>query len=89
MKVVDKLETKCRKCNTTINVLVVEGDPGYVLTSNGGMESLFLPQGSTSLPVAQLSQQERMDIVKTMKEELKEQMKKQNKKPPKKKRKKK
>ncbi len=76
MKVVDKLESVCEDCGTTINVLVIEGDPGYVLTSNGGVESLFLPQGSTSPPVSELSDKDRKEIINHMKTAMKIQQKK-------------
>jgi len=67
IKVVDKIETKCVACGTKITATVLEGDPGYVLTANAGVESLFLPQGSTSPPVSSLSAAERAQIIKEMK----------------------
>lgn len=71
IKVVDKIDSVCGSCGTKITATVLEGDPGYLLTSNGGVESLFLPQGSTSPPVSELSPQERAAIIKEMKTRFK------------------
>ena len=57
---VGKLEGLCERCGTTIKAMVLEGDPGYVLT--------ILPQGSTSVPVSQLSPEERAEILAQLKE---------------------
>ena len=67
IKVVDKFETKCTICGTKITAKILEGDPGFVLTSTNGVEALFLPQGSTSPPVSDLSAAERARIIKEMK----------------------
>ena len=69
-KVVDKLETRCLKCNTGIVVTVLEGDPGYVLTKNGNREMLFLPQGSTSKPVSELTVGEHEAMIHEMKRNM-------------------
>ena len=65
-KVVDKLDALCQSCDTPIKILVLHGDPGYVLTKNQGVCQLFLPQGSTSPPVSSLSAQEQMQIIAEM-----------------------
>ncbi|MCA8992232.1 MAG: hypothetical protein KDA88_09655 [Planctomycetaceae bacterium] len=69
-KIVDRLETKCLNCNTGIVVSVLEGDPGYVLTKHGNKEMLFLPQGSTSKPVAELTVGEHEAIIQEMKKNM-------------------
>lgn len=71
-KVVDTLETKCLSCDTTIAVTVLEGDPGYVLTKKGDNEMLFLPQGSTSKPVSELTVGEHEAMIQEMKKNLPE-----------------
>ena len=70
MKIVAQLDTKCPECAKTIRANVIEGDPGYVLTSNGGVESLMLPQGSTSAPVSDLSDDEQLGIINQMKKDV-------------------
>jgi hypothetical protein len=65
---VGKLEGLCERCGTTIKAMVLEGDPGYVLTIQDGKDVLFLPQGSTSVPVSQLSPEERAEILAQLKE---------------------
>lgn len=70
VKVVDKIETRCPRCGTKITATVLEGDPGYVLTSREGIEALFLPQGSTSKPVSELSEVERRAIIAEMKRRI-------------------
>jgi hypothetical protein len=67
LTVVDKIETKCTACGTKITASILEGDPGYVLTSTKGVEAIFLPQGSTSRPVSDLTPEERAQIIKEMK----------------------
>lgn len=66
MRVVDKMEAQCNKCGSAIVVLVIEGDPGYVLTQNGGVASLFRPQGSTSTAVPDLTVGEYTKILQEM-----------------------
>ena len=72
IKVVDKIETTCTQCGTKIIATVLEGDPGYVLTSANGIESLFLPQGSTSKPVAELTRNEQATMIAEMKRRMKD-----------------
>ena len=50
-----------------ITASVLEGDPGYVLTSKDGIDALFLPQGSTAKPVSELSSSEKRRIIKEIK----------------------
>ena len=71
IKVIEKIETKCGECGTKITATILEGDPGYVLTKNGGVEALFLPQGSTSPPVSSLTPKEQADIIAEMKARMK------------------
>jgi hypothetical protein len=66
-KVVDEIETKCAACGTKITAKILEGDPGYMLVGNPGNESLFLPQGSSSAPVSDLTPEEGAEIIKEMK----------------------
>jgi hypothetical protein len=86
VKIVDKFETICTECDTPIVAMVLEGDPGYLLTQNGGIESLFLPQGSASTPVSELSHKDREDIIDHMKVQIAIAQKKAKKKSTKKKR---
>jgi hypothetical protein len=71
IRVVDEIETKCTACGTKITAKILEGDPGYMLVGNAGAEFLFLPQGSTSTPVSELSPQEQADTIREMKERFK------------------
>jgi len=67
---VDKIETKCLACGTVIHASVLEGDPGYILTSNAGRESLFLPQGSTAKPVSELSAEQQISMIAAIKADM-------------------
>jgi hypothetical protein len=69
-KVVDKLAAVCQSCGAPITAIVLEGDPGYVVTGGEGNEKLFLPQGSTSPPVSSLSAEEQSRIIAEMKAEV-------------------
>lgn len=71
VRVVDKIETKCSACGTKITATILEGDPGYILTANNGHEALFLPQGSTSVPISDLMPTEQAKIIKEMKGRIK------------------
>lgn len=70
VKVVDRLAARCESCRAKITAIVLEGDPGYVLTSNGGVDELFLPQGSSSPPVSSLSNEQRQRIIESMKADM-------------------
>lgn len=67
IRVVDEIETKCETCGTKITAKILEGDPGYMLVGNAGSESLFLSQGSSSTPVADLTPQQRAQTINEMK----------------------
>jgi len=69
-KIVDILETECESCKTPITVHVIEGDPGYTLISNNGIDSLYLPQGSTSTPVSALSGKQRKKIIAKIQKQM-------------------
>ena len=70
VKVVDKIESTCSACGTRITATILEGDPGYVLTSNNGVDALLLPQGSTSSPVSRLTPAERAQIIQQIKAQM-------------------
>lgn len=68
--VLDKIETRCTKCGTKITAIILAGDPGYVLTSREDVDLLCWPQGSSSRPVADLSEAEQARIIKRMKDRI-------------------
>ncbi|MHB8581251.1 MAG: hypothetical protein ACYDA4_15515, partial [Ignavibacteriaceae bacterium] len=58
----------CPMCETTIKMLVVEGDPGYVIGQGGDGQPTLLPvQGSTAKPINMLSKEERQIILAKVK----------------------
>jgi hypothetical protein len=62
----------CPKCETTIKMLVVEGDPGYLIGQGSDGEPILLPvQGSSAKPINMLSKEERQIILDNVKENIK------------------
>jgi hypothetical protein len=61
----------CPMCETTIKMLVIEGDPGYVIGRGADGEPTLLPvQGSSAKPIDMLSKEERETILKRIKENI-------------------
>lgn len=61
----------CPRCESTIRMLVVEGDPGYIIGAGLDGGSALLPvQGSSKPHPNQLSQQERDAILAKISEHL-------------------
>jgi hypothetical protein len=62
----------CPMCETTIKLLVIEGDPGYVIGQGADGEPTLLPvQGSVAKPINMLSKEEREAILKKVKDNIK------------------
>ena len=64
----------CPKCEATIKMIVIEGDSGYIIGQdfNGEPTPTLLPvQGSSSKPINLLTQAERNEILKKVKENIK------------------
>lgn len=62
----------CPQCETTIKMIVIDGDPGYVIGSSSDGEPMLLPvQGSSAKPVHRLSKEERGAILKKVKDKIK------------------
>lgn len=62
----------CPICKTTIKMLVIEGNPGYVIGQGADGEPTLLPvQGSTAKPINMLSKDEREAILKEVKDNIK------------------
>jgi hypothetical protein len=62
----------CPKCTAKIRVMVMEGDPGYMLGRDpSGKDFLFTAQGSSAKPVHELSQPEQESIIAKMKSQAK------------------
>jgi len=61
----------CPSCESTIRMLVVEGDPGYIIGQGPDRNPTLLPvQGSSKPHPNQLSQQERDAILVKVKEHI-------------------
>ena len=65
----------CPDCHAIIKLLVLEGDPGYVITQNPttGEPSLTPVQGSTAKTPDQLTPEERDEILANVKEQIRKQ----------------
>ena len=63
----------CPVCESIIKMIVIDGDPGYVIGQTPDGETTLLPvQGSKSKPLNMLSKEERDSILKEVKEELRD-----------------
>jgi hypothetical protein len=61
----------CPRCESTIRMLVVEGDPGYIIGRGPDEKPTLLPvQGSSKPHPSQLSQQERDAILARVSEQI-------------------
>jgi len=61
----------CPKCELRIRMVVLEGDPGYVIGGDGnGNPRLLAVQGSSQPNPAQLSEQERESILAGVREKI-------------------
>ena len=65
----------CPDCHAIIKLLVIEGDPGYIIIKNPttGEPDLAAVQGSTAKTPDQLTPKERADILTTVKEQIRKQ----------------
>jgi len=55
----------CPKCEAIINIIVLEGDPGYVCGLDSSGKPTLLPvQGSSAKPIEFLTNEERNNILK-------------------------
>lgn len=62
----------CPACECSIRILVVEGDPGYIIGRDSDGQPRLLPvQGSSAKPPELLSEPEREDILKKVQEQIK------------------
>ncbi|WP_156954298.1 hypothetical protein [Paraburkholderia acidipaludis] len=58
----------CARCEATIKMLVIEGDPGYIVGKNPGGESMLIPvQGSSKPHPTELSPEEREAMLENVK----------------------
>ena len=66
------IQVVCPKCETLIKMMVIEGDPGYVIGQDAEGEPTLLPvQGSKAKPIIMLSKEERQSILVNIKKKLK------------------
>lgn len=61
----------CARCEATIKMLVIEGDPGYIIGQDPDGQPTLLPvQGSSKPHPSQLSREERETILAGVKKQL-------------------
>jgi hypothetical protein len=61
----------CARCEARIRMLVIEGDPGYVIGGDGEGNPRLLPvQGSSQRNPSQLSNEEREKILAEVREQM-------------------
>ncbi len=66
-------QVTCPQCESIIKLLVVSGDPGYIIGAEDNGEPKLLPvQGSKACPIELLSEQEKSDILNKVKRKIKE-----------------
>jgi len=65
-------EVTCPECEALIKILVVSGDPGYVIGADENGEPKLLPvQGSKAKPIELLSESEKKKILSNIKNQIK------------------
>ena len=63
----------CPQCESIIKLLVVSGDPGYIIGAEANGKPKLLPvQGSKACPIELLTEQEKADILNNVKRKIKE-----------------
>jgi hypothetical protein len=66
-------EVTCPECESLIKILVVSGDPGYVIGTDEKGEPKLLPvQGSKAQPIELLSESEKNQILQKVKNQMKQ-----------------
>lgn len=66
-------EVTCPECESLIKILVVSGDPGYVIGADEKGEPKLLPvQGSKAQPIELLSEAEKNKILQKVKNQMKQ-----------------
>jgi hypothetical protein len=58
-------EVTCPECEATIKLLVISGDPGYIIGADENEEPKLLPvQGSKATPIELLSEEEKKQNIR-------------------------
>jgi len=66
-------QVTCPQCESIIKILVISGDPGYVIGAEKNGEPKLLPvQGSKACPVELLTESEKNKILQNIKSKLKD-----------------
>lgn len=66
-------EVTCPKCESIIKILVVSGDPGYLIGADENGEPKLLPvQGSKAPPIELLTESEKNKILENVKNKMKQ-----------------
>ncbi len=61
----------CPNCESSIKIIVLEGDPGYIIGRNHDGEPMLIPvQGSSKIALA-LTQEEKERMLRDVKEKIK------------------
>ena len=60
----------CPNCESTIKIMVLEGDPGYVLGRNHYGEPILIPVQGSSKEALSLTQEEKERMLQKMKEKI-------------------
>jgi hypothetical protein len=59
----------CAKCELRIKMLVISGDPGYVVGQAPGGEPMLIPVQGSSKEMLEISPQERREVLEKIKRE--------------------
>jgi len=66
-------EVTCPECESLIKILIVSGDPGYVIGADENGEPKLLPvQGSKAQPIELLTESEKNKILQKVKNQMKQ-----------------
>jgi hypothetical protein len=61
----------CPVCECSIGILVIEGDPGYIIGRNPNGDPLLIPvQGSSAKPLETMTETERQEILKGVEKQI-------------------
>jgi hypothetical protein len=61
----------CPRCESSIGIHIIEGDPGYIVGRNPNGDPTLIPvQGSSAKPLEAMTESERQEILKNIENEM-------------------
>ena len=66
-----ELSVVCPVCESSIKILTIDGDPGYIIGRDPNGNAVLLPvQGSSAKPLEEMSSEERQAILENVKRQI-------------------